>query len=180
MNNNNVTLYSNELIEKKGTDLRTLPDGTVFWVKNGAWGGKIFSKNGKKYVHVTDTNDDLPISDKHPKYLIDIICKPGLISQNAGYTYNGYNCRGYKTWFVTAESSGNVYTIDIFVSRDGLNEEGVIYQSNIKAPEDPLLRDKKFYTELRKQYKAKELICFENASYRKCLNWIKEREGIVK
>ena len=34
------------------TDLRTLPGGTSFRVINGNWTGTVFSKNGKKYMHI--------------------------------------------------------------------------------------------------------------------------------
>lgn len=44
------------------TDLRTLKDGTVFRVENGAWKGVVFSKHGKKYVHVYDTGKNHLIS----------------------------------------------------------------------------------------------------------------------
>lgn len=49
--------------EYTGIDLRTLPDGTSFFVKNGAWFGSIFSKEGQKYVHVDEMNKDHLITD---------------------------------------------------------------------------------------------------------------------
>ena len=49
--------------EYTGIDLRTLPDGTSFFVKNGAWFGSIFSKEGQKHVHVDEMNKDHLITD---------------------------------------------------------------------------------------------------------------------
>ena len=40
------------------TDLRTLKDGTAFYVKNGHWTGYVFVKNGDKYMHIDETGQD--------------------------------------------------------------------------------------------------------------------------
>ena len=44
------------------TDLRTLEDGTAFYVVNGNWDGYIFVKDDKKYVHANTTGTDKEIT----------------------------------------------------------------------------------------------------------------------
>ena len=44
------------------TDLRTLPDDTTFRVINGGWTGTVFSKDGKKYIHIDETGMEREIT----------------------------------------------------------------------------------------------------------------------
>ncbi len=39
-------------------DFATLPVGTMFYVINGNWHGSIFERDGKKYLHIDETNED--------------------------------------------------------------------------------------------------------------------------
>lgn len=50
-------------------DMRTLNNGIVFHVINGNWNGYIFSKNGKKYMHIYGLNDDRPLSGFEDLYI---------------------------------------------------------------------------------------------------------------
>ena len=44
------------------TDLRTLKDGTKFYVENGDWTGYVFSKNGEKHIHIDAINTDRKVT----------------------------------------------------------------------------------------------------------------------
>lgn len=43
-----------ESIAKMGTDMATLPEGTQFYVVDGAWYGEIVVKDNEKYVNAYD------------------------------------------------------------------------------------------------------------------------------
>ena len=80
-----------------------------------------------------------------------------LKSINLGYEYNGYNCRGYKRWLVSAPS--NTYTVEIEVNRDGTNGWGYVYAGSADADRT-------------------ELAAISCATYYDCIRFIKDREGI--
>ena len=54
------------------TDLRTLPDGTHFEVVNGLWTGYVFERDGQKYMHIDDLEEDHKLTGKED-LIIDII-----------------------------------------------------------------------------------------------------------
>ncbi len=80
-----------------------------------------------------------------------------LKSINLGYKYNGYNCRGYKRWLISAPS--HTYTIAIEVGRSGRNRCGYVYAGSDDAD-------------------GTELAAMPYATYHDCIRFIKDREGI--
>ena len=81
--------------------------------------------------------------------------QPKFKSENLGYKYSGYLCRGMKTWRVTAPS-GNIYSLLITVGRDGTNATGYVRRENEGENEE---------------------ITVHPATYRKLMAVIKEREA---
>ena len=80
--------------------------------------------------------------------------KPRFSSKNLGYKYSGYLCRGFKSWEITTPS-GKVYSILITIGRNGTNSIGYVRQGN------------------------EEIAVLSCASYRKCLDIIREREELA-
>lgn len=87
-----------------------------------------------------------------------IKARKGLISENLGYTISGFICKGFNCWRVTAVKSGNVYHISIAIEYCGGYSDGIISENDNRGKEIGRIRD---------------------ANYRKCINFIREREGIV-
>jgi len=62
------------------TDLRTLEDGTQFYVKNGRWTGYVFSLDGEKYMHINETDSNRKLTGKED-LIIKIIKTPETVNQ---------------------------------------------------------------------------------------------------
>lgn len=79
--------YNNEIIIQetqmdKYTDLRTLEDGTKFYVVNGDWTGYVHSINNEKYMHIDKTNKDIKLKGTEDLE-IKILNKKGVLEQIA-------------------------------------------------------------------------------------------------